>query len=649
MSSGWGTQGASRSGWDSSQQPAVNSFGTSAMSEALPDSSGPTQANGGPANNQSDGQAGGAASGDSAAEVSGADGWVPSQKYDYDQYTDGCAGLFDGSKRIYEWDGEEGDIGPEFPELEEELFGPSDKRELPTGIDFSSMAPVELEQEGPIQIIPIMRFGEAGLHPAMEKNIELAQYRIPTPIQKYCLPAINQGHDVIGIAQTGSGKTAAYLIPILNKLTGKAKKLAAPRPNPATYQPGIDPPVRAEPLVCIVVPTRELAIQIFMEARKFCYRTMLRPCTLYGGGPIRDQIEQLSKGCDILIASPGRLIDFMDRPEHLSLRRLKYIVIDEADEMLHDDWKEDFDKILGGGEQEEGNIQYLLFSATFPKRVRELAMTHLATEHVRFRVGRAGRANENIVQAIVQTEPSMKRQAMYDLLHSMPPARTLVFVNNKRTADELDDFLFNQGLPCTSLHADRTQLEREDAMRAFRKGTMPIMIATGISARGIDVRNVCHVINFDLPSLDHGGIEEYTHRIGRTGRIGNRGLATSFYTERDEPMAPVLVRTLLETKQKVPEFLEPFMPEGDELVNLQFPSEQDDDNGGGDFGAGWGGDAGDDAAGGEPSGADGDTGNAWGGGGGDTGNSWGGGGDGNAAGSGGWETGGASTGGGGGW
>lgn len=130
---------------------------------------------------------------------------------------------------------------------------------------------------------------------------------------------------------------------------GKAKKLAAPRPNPATYQVGIDPVIRAEPLVCIVVPTRELAIQIFMEARKLCYRSMLRPCVIYGGGPLRIQMDQLALGCDILIASPGRLIDFIDRPHILSLRRLKYLVIDEADEMLHDDWKEDFDKILSGG------------------------------------------------------------------------------------------------------------------------------------------------------------------------------------------------------------------------------------------------------------------------------------------------------------
>lgn len=157
----------------------------------------------------------------------------------------------------------------------------------------------------------------------------------------------------------------------------------------------------------------------------------------------------------------------------------------------------------------------MLFSATFPKRLRELAMTHLTIEHVRFRVGRAGIANEHIKQMVLQTDPSMKRQCLIDLIESMPPARTIIFVNNKRVADELDDFLFNKGLPCTSIHADRTQREREDAMRAFRAGTTPILIATGVSARGIDVRNVCHVINYDLPSMDHGGIEEYTHRIGK--------------------------------------------------------------------------------------------------------------------------------------
>lgn len=130
---------------------------------------------------------------------------------------------------------------------------------------------------------------------------------------------------------------------------GKAKKLAAPRPDPLEFDAGVVPAVRAEPLVVVVVPTRELAIQIFNEARKFCYRTMLRPCVIYGGGPMRDQIDQLSKGCDVLIASPGRLIDIMERPHILTLRRVKYMVIDEADEMLHPDWEEDFNKILSGG------------------------------------------------------------------------------------------------------------------------------------------------------------------------------------------------------------------------------------------------------------------------------------------------------------
>ena len=132
---------------------------------------------------------------------------------------------------------------------------------------------------------------------------------------------------------------------------GKAKKLAAPRPNPNTYQEGVDPPARAEPLVVVVVPARELAVQIFNEARKFCYRTMLRPCVVYGGGPIKDQIKLLNRGCDILVATPGRLIDFMNRPDILSLQRLRYMVIDEADEMLHDDWAEDLAHIMAGSSQ----------------------------------------------------------------------------------------------------------------------------------------------------------------------------------------------------------------------------------------------------------------------------------------------------------
>ena len=183
----------------------------------------------------------------------------------------------------------------------------------------------------------------------MLENLKHCKYIDPTPIQSYVIPAVLNGYDVIAIAQTGSGKTAAFMIPILSKLMGKAKKLAAPRPAPTEF---FDPRmngVMAEPLVLVVAPTRELSVQIFDEARRLCYRSMLRPCVAYGGGPAREQADELRRGCDILIGSPGRLIDFLNRGKLLSFRRLKYTVIDEADEMVTPDWEEDLRKLMSGG------------------------------------------------------------------------------------------------------------------------------------------------------------------------------------------------------------------------------------------------------------------------------------------------------------
>ncbi|KAI0975815.1 P-loop containing nucleoside triphosphate hydrolase protein [Xylaria arbuscula] len=515
--------------------------------------------------------------------------WGEKTDNDYNEGNENVS--WEGNVRVYEWDGEEGDLGPEHPELESMLFGDPDTRD-PQGIDFNKIDKINVTQEGLDRIQPITSFKGAGLHPVMLRNVELCGYKTPTPIQRYCIPAIKMGHDLLAIAQTGSGKTAAYLIPIINHLMGKAKKLAAPRPSPVDAANGAR--IRAEPLVVIVAPSRELVIQIFNEARKFCYRTMLRPCVIYGGGPMRDQIENLQRGCDVLIGSPGRLIDLMERGHILSLRRVKYMVIDEADEMLHADWEDEFNKILGGGDQEEGNVKYMLFSATFPTEIRKLAKTHLAESHVRIRVGRIGSTHENIKQDVVFTDPSMKKQALLDLLYSKKPARTIIFVNSKRMADELDDFLFNKDLPCTSMHADRTQREREDAMRAFRQGRTPLLITTGVTARGIDVRNVMHVINFDLPSMEHGGIQEYIHRIGRTGRIGHHGLATSFYTERDEPIAKLLTMTLMETGQEVPDFFDQYKPEGNDVSKLKFEYDTDEEDPG-ESGEAWGNDAGNSA------------------------------------------------------
>ncbi|KAK5015884.1 hypothetical protein LTR16_003832 [Cryomyces antarcticus] len=503
-------------------------------------------------------------------------GWAPTSAYDYDTYNASTKGDKDGLGEVgpawastaakYEWKEEYGDVGPAVPALEAQLFNHEFVMRAGSAIKALEFT---VTVESPNAICPVREFDDAALHPIMRENIRLCGYEHPTAIQAYCLPAILQGVDVIACAQTGSGKTAAYLIPVISKLLGKVKKLAAWRPNAATFNPD-DPNqqrARGEPLVLVVCPSRELAMQIFDEARRLCYRSMLRPCVAYGGAPSKQQRLELQTGCDVLIATPGRLCDFMDQPGILSLKRVKYTVIDEADEMLQDDWDEGLKKIMAGGDaNEDADHVLMMFSATFPKEARELARQYMSNEHIRIRVGRAGSAHENVTQKVIFVKPEMKRKCLYDLLFSMPPARTIIFVNNKKTADEVDDHLFNLGLPSTSIHADRTQAEREDAIRAFRTGAAPILVATGVSARGLDVKNVMHVINYDLPSSVHGGIEEYVHRIGRTARIGNAGLATSFYTERNEDIANNLVKLLMETGQEIPDFLQDRVPEDGKAI-----------------------------------------------------------------------------------
>ncbi|KAH6620439.1 P-loop containing nucleoside triphosphate hydrolase protein [Boeremia exigua] len=490
---------------------------------------------------------------------------------------------------IYQWDDDFGDVGEPNPELEKVLFEDDHLQRAGGAIKALSY---EVNVEGPEKIQPVREFEDAGLHPVMLENVKLCQYNAPTPIQSYCIPAVLTGHDVVAIAQTGSGKTAAFLVPILSKLMGKARQLAAPRPNPTRYNALTDR-VTAEPLVLVVCPTRELACQIFDEARRLCYRTMLRPCVIYGGAPSRNQREQLEMGCDILIATPGRLMDFMQNLKLLSFRRLKFTVIDEADELLSSGWEETMETLFSGSDvNNDADHTYLMFSATFPKSARRLAKEYMEADYLRIKVGRVGSTHTNITQNIVYVDEREKNQALFDLIFSGEPARTLIFVNTKPKCDMVDDFLYNKGLPCTSIHSDRTQREREDAMRSFRTARCPILVATGVTARGLDVANVKHVINYDLPSTQYDGITEYVHRIGRTARIGNEGKATSFYNDRNEDIGEDLVKILLESKQEVPDFLEQFKPENPDMIDWHDGSddESDDGFGGGfDAGAGFGG------------------------------------------------------------
>ncbi|GAB7355990.1 hypothetical protein MBLNU459_g6617t1 [Dothideomycetes sp. NU459] len=463
--------------------------------------------------------------------------------------------------QVYEFRGDEGEVGPVNEALEQQLFKSEHKTRA--GDALAALA-LTVTQEGPIAIKPVRTFEDAGIHPVVLENVKRCGYKVTTAVQAYCIPAVLSGKDVVAVAQTGSGKTAAYLIPVISKLMGKVKKFQGPRPDVTAvdYDP-VAHRVRAEPLVIILVPTRELAQQIFDEARRLCYRSMLRPACAYGGVPVKNNLQELGKGCDLLIATPGRLCDLMDRPRVLSMTRVKYTVLDEADEMLHDDWSQAVEKVMAGGDtNEDADHIYLMFSATFPRSARNIARQYMAQDYVRIRVGRAGSTHKNVKQDIVFVSGDSKREAAYDLLFSRQPCLTLIFCNTVAGVENLDDFLFNKGLPTVFMHSKRTQYEREDAMRSFTSGKNPILISTALSGRGIDFNNVGHVINYDLPSHSQGGIDEYVHRIGRTGRIGHIGLATSFYNERDEELGPDLVNLLLETQQDVPDFLEHLKPEG---------------------------------------------------------------------------------------
>ncbi|THV76913.1 DEAD/DEAH box RNA helicase [Aureobasidium pullulans] len=483
-------------------------------------------------------------------------GWGEDEKLDYDAFnapTSDSNPAWASSAQVYEWSGEEGDVGAPDLELEEQLFRNGQSK---AGTSLDHILNFSATLEGPKQFAPIGSFDTAGLHPQVLANVQLCNYDRITVIQGYCIPIILAGHDLVAVAQTGSGKTAAYLIPIISKLMGKVRKLQGPRPAMKGAR------VRAEPLVVIVVPTRELAQQIFDEARRLCYRSMLRPVCAYGGIPMSSNLQELAKGCDLLIGTPGRLQDLMDKPDILSMKRVKFTVIDEADEMLQGDWEDEMNKIMGGGDMnEDPDHAYLMFSATFPKESRAIARTYMDADFMRVRIGRAGSTHKNVTQDVVFIERHSKKQALYDLLMARPPCRTLVFCNSKPGVEEVDDYLYNRQLPTVFMHGGRSQLEREDAMRRFKGDKPHILIATNVFGRGIDVPQVNHVINYDLPGMEYGGISEYIHRIGRTGRIGHKGHATSFYNERNEDIAPALVNILLETEQEVPDFLQDFKPE----------------------------------------------------------------------------------------
>lgn len=340
-------------------------------------------------------------------------------------------------------------------------------------------------------------------------------------------------------AQTGSGKTGGFLFPILSSAFTYGP--SAP-PAASSYDYGRR---KSYPTALILAPTRELVSQIHDEARKFAYRSWVRPAVVYGGADIGQQIRALDRGCDLLSATPGRLVDLIERGR-ISLSNIKYLVLDEADRMLDMGFEPQIRRIVEGEDMPGVEFrQTLMFSATFPKEIQLLARAFLK-DYVFLSVGRVGSTSENITQRIEYVDDQDKKSLLLDLLLAEPAGGlVLVFVETKRMADALCDFLCAQRHNATSIHGDRTQREREAALYAFRTGRAPILVATAVAARGLDIPNVTHVILYDLPS----DIAEYTHRIGRTGRAGNTGNSTAFFNRNNLTIGRDLIDLLKEANQ----------------------------------------------------------------------------------------------------
>ncbi|KFE64919.1 ATP-dependent RNA helicase DbpA [Hyalangium minutum] len=348
-----------------------------------------------------------------------------------------------------------------------------------------------------------MTFAELSLSPPLLQVLEELEFQAVTPIQAQSIPVLLQGRDLIGQAQTGSGKTAAFALPILQKVQLQQRRVHA----------------------LVLCPTRELCAQVAGEIRRLGRRLHgLQVLILAGGQPIRPQLDALEKGAHIAVGTPGRVLDILDR-EALETRQLATVVLDEADRMLDMGFREDIERILGATPAAR---QTVLFSATFPPEIEALSRT-FQKKPTRVTVAEAT-APPDIQQLRYTCEPHEKPALLLRILRKYQPASGIVFCNHKATVVELTQVLRESGVSVDGLQGDLEQSERDRVMATFRNHSTRILIATDVAGRGIDVEALDAVINFDLPFQP----EPYVHRIGRTGRAGRTGLAISLVTSRDE-------------------------------------------------------------------------------------------------------------------
>ena len=372
----------------------------------------------------------------------------------------------------------------------------------------------------------ITSFPDFGLHPSLLQAIADTGYTTPTPIQATAIPLVLDGRDVMGAAQTGTGKTAAFTLPILHRLMPLANTSASPARHP----------VRA----LILAPTRELADQVYNSVVQYSKYTPLRSTVVFGGVDIGPQREALRRGCEILVATPGRLLDHLEQ-KTLNLSQVGLFVLDEADRMLDMGFLPDLDRIV---RQLPARRQGLLFSATFSNDIRKLARSYL-NDPAEVEVAARNATADTVSQVVYQLAPADKRAAVVHLVKSRGLRQVIVFSNTKIGCSRLARELIRDDVKAESIHGDKSQADRMKALDAFKAGELEVLVATDVAARGLDVAGVPCVINYDLPY----NAEDYVHRIGRTGRAGASGEAISFFVPDEDRLLADIEKLI---RRKIP-------------------------------------------------------------------------------------------------
>jgi ATP-dependent RNA helicase RhlE len=360
-----------------------------------------------------------------------------------------------------------------------------------------------------------MKFEDLGLQAELLRAVSSEGYTTPTPVQIRTIPAVLQGRDVLARAQTGTGKTAAFALPML-QLLNKGGRARFPR-------------------ALILTPTRELAAQVGESFRTYGRHMGLRSTIVFGGVGINPQIDKLRRGVDILVATPGRLLDHLSR-RTVNLSKLEILVLDEADRMLDMGFIHDIKRIL---KLMPAKRQNLLFSATFSSEIKRLADTFIDNPEI-VEVARSNAAAETVTQVVHPVGHTRKRELLSHLIKTGEWQRVLVFTRTKHGANRLASQLLKDGISTTTIHGNKSQSARTKALSDFKRGAVRTLVATDIAARGLDIEHLPHVVNFDLPNVP----EDYVHRIGRTGRAGAEGLALSLVCSGEQGLLRNIQRTL---------------------------------------------------------------------------------------------------------